>query len=94
MIRDAAHMLGIFLISSRDCCFVLFGGIFSESGHWRERDNTPLLTASLRVHPHNERVPPLGSSPFGSFWPATFSFYSGCFELCNHYAASSAGPFS
>lgn len=51
MIRDAAHVLGIFLISSLGCCFVLCGGIFSESGHWGERDNTPLLTASLRVHP-------------------------------------------
>lgn len=51
MLRDAAHVLGIFLISSLDGCCVLFGGTFSECGHWGGRDNTPLLTASVRVHP-------------------------------------------
>lgn len=31
-----------------------------------------------------------GSSHFSYIWPVTFSFYSGCAELCDHYVATSA----
>lgn len=58
--RDAAHVLGIFLISSFSCCTVLFGGSFGESGHWGKLENTPTLSASVRMHPQDECVSPVG----------------------------------
>lgn len=88
--RGPAHGLGIFLISSFDCCIVLFGGPFGERGHWGQADSTPTLTASVRLHPPRGVSLHWGSSCFGCFWPVTFSFYSGCIELCNRSAASSA----
>lgn len=83
-------MLGIFLFfSSFDCCVLLFGRHLGEPDLW----------GVLSTHPHHciRKGAPVElnsvlcwESCFGYVWSMTFSFSSGCIELCNRTVAPSA----